>query len=164
MTMANDARKANITHCGVYCGACSWQRGGEDNRHLTEKGRNLEPKELEYWTSCPGCTVGKHRAEDCDFRICATGKNLGHCIECTDFPCERHKEFNGDGVPHHAGSIASLTFLKENGADAWLEMQEKIWTCACGANLSWYLQRCLKCGKEARPLKKDRTVVYQIYL
>lgn len=144
---------SSVTFCGVHCGACSWQRGGEDGRHLTERAKTLDPKELEFWTSCPGCGAGEHRA-DCDFRICAKAKGMDRCLDCDDFPCKLHKDFNSDGVAHHANSIASLKFLKENGGDAWLEMQEKKWSCACGAKLSWYQQKCFKCGKEASPLKR----------
>ena len=43
--------------------------------------------------------------------------------------------------------IDSLEYLKENGEDAWLAMQEKKWLCSCGSNLSWYLKHCLHCGK-----------------
>ena len=141
-------KKAFITYCGVYCGACRWRRAGQekDDRHLSEKTRTLEPKELQYWLACPGCRAGQHRA-DCDFRICAEGKGLTRCIDCPEFPCKLHQEFNSDGVPHHSHSIESLAALKELGEDGWLEMQEKKWTCSCGAKLSWYLKRCLKCGK-----------------
>lgn len=140
--------KDYVTYCGVYCGACSHRLTGvtRDPRHMTEKAKQLDPKELKYWTSCPGCRVGGHRA-DCDFKICATGKKVNHCVDCTEFPCWRHKEFNSDGVPHHAGSLASLAVLKENGEGAWLEMQRKKWTCSCGTKLSWYLKQCLKCGR-----------------
>ena len=144
--MSNDP-KANITYCGVYCGACSLRNAGQeqDHRHLTEKARKLDPEELQYWITCPGCKVGSHRA-DCDFRICATSKDLIHCVDCADFPCKLHVDFNNDGTPHRANSIASLTILKDKGEEAWLEFQEKKCTCSCGAQLSWYLQKCLKCG------------------
>lgn len=146
--MNNNPKTEHISYCGVYCGACSLRLAGveEDLRHLTEKARNLDPTELQYWLSCPGCRSGSHRS-DCDFRICATGKGLNHCIDCAEFPCTLHQDFNDDGVKHHANSIASLTTLKNLGEDAWLELQEKKWVCSCGARLSWYLHECLQCGK-----------------
>lgn len=146
--MTNNLNKEYIAYCGVYCGACSLRLAGQDEdlRHLTEKARNLEPSELQYWLTCPGCRSGSHRS-DCDFRICATGKGLNHCIDCAEFPCKLHEEFNSDGAPHHANSIARLTELKNMGEDAWLAAQEKKWVCSCGARLSWFLPECLKCGK-----------------
>jgi len=142
-------KKSQVPYCGVYCGACSLRLGGTDEHHLTSRAKAMDPKEKEYWTSCPGCRTGDHRA-DCDFRICAMAKRLEHCVDCVDFPCGMHKEFNSDGVPHHAGSLASLAFLKEYGAEAWFRMQDGKWTCGCGAGLSWYLERCLGCGVEGR--------------
>jgi hypothetical protein len=53
-------------------------------------------------------------------------------------------------MPHHAAAIGNLTELKNTGEDAWLAAQEKKWTCQCGAKLSWYLQKCLKCGLPLR--------------
>jgi len=154
--MAENHRKSNLTYCGAFCGACGWRLAGttKDDRYLTEKAKALEPKELEYWLSCPGCKVGEHRA-DCDFRICAKSKDLERCVDCQEFPCQRHEDFNSDGVPHHANSLASLKVLKEQGEDAWLDMQEKRWTCSCGAKQSWYLQKCVNCGKEANPVRKQ---------
>ena len=141
-------KKVNITYCGVYCGACSWKWAGKENdeHHLTERGKMLEPMEKQYWLACPGCKVGSHRS-DCEFRICAEGRGLDRCVDCAEFPCKRHEDFNNDGVQHHANTIASLNALKNNGEEAWLGMQEKRWTCSCGARLSWYLKSCLKCGK-----------------
>jgi hypothetical protein len=57
-------------------------------------------------------------------------------------------------VAHHADTIASLKFLKENGEEAWIKMQKERWTCACGERLSWYQAKCFKCGKGASPLKR----------
>ena len=141
-------KKAYITLCGVFCGGCGLRLAGleNDDRHLSERAKQNDPEELKYWKTCPGCRAGHHR-DDCDFKICVANKNLNHCIDCPDFPCHLHEEFNSDGVPHHSNSLASLEYLKENGAEAWLAMQEKKWLCSCGANLSWYLKNCLKCGK-----------------
>lgn len=146
--MKTSFKKGDVTYCGVYCGACHWKRASRENdeRHLTEKRRMLESIEKQYWLACPGCKVGSHRA-DCEFRICAESRGLDRCVDCNEFPCKRHVDFNNDGVQHHANSLASLNVLKNDGEDVWLELQEKRWTCSCGAKLSWYLKSCLKCGK-----------------
>lgn len=144
--------KTFITYCGVYCGSCGLRTAGveRDERHLSPRAARLDSIEKAYWTSCPGCRSGEHRA-DCDFRICATSKGHELCIHCADFPCERHREFNSDGVPHHAGALASLEQLKAVGEVAWLDSQRERWTCRCGAPLTWYLAHCLKCGAPSEP-------------
>jgi hypothetical protein len=148
--MDSKAERGYITHCGVYCGACSHRLTGQehDPRHMTSKAKQLDPEELKYWTSCPGCGSDNYRA-DCDFKICATAKNVDRCVDCDQFPCQAHKEFNSDGVPHHAGALASLAVLREKGEEAWLIFQRKKWTCDCGARLSWYLRACVNCGRPA---------------
>jgi hypothetical protein len=150
--MNDTNEKSFITYCGVYCGSCGLRMTGveEDERHLSHWAARLDSAEKACWTSCPGCRSGEHRA-DCDFRICASAKGHEHCIHCEAFPCTLHEEFNSDGVPHHAGSLASLESLKEVGPAAWLGYQRKRWTCACGAPLSWYLTHCLKCGAPSAP-------------
>jgi len=155
----NDANETSfITYCGVYCGSCGLRRAGveKDERHLTLRAARLDPAERRFWTSCPGCRSGDYRT-DCDFRICATSKGHELCVDCENFPCERHREFNSDGVPHHAGAQASLELLKEIGAEAWLGVQRARWTCSCGAPLTWYLTRCLKCGAPSEPCVTRKT-------
>lgn len=145
-------RNEFITYCGVYCGSCGLRLAGveKDERHLSPRAAKLDPTEKAYWTSCPGCRSGEHRA-DCDFRICATARGHEHCIHCEDFPCKLHAEFNSDGVPHHAESLASLKLLNDVGSEAWLDHQRRKWTCDCGARLSWYLPHCLQCGAPSKP-------------
>ena len=152
--MDTNSEKRFVTYCGVYCDACSWKRARVENdeRHLSPRGKTLGSIQKQYWLSCPGCRVGTHRS-DCEFRICAESRNLEHCVNCDEFPCKRHKNFNEDGVQHHANSLSSLNVLKNEGEEAWLEMQEKKWTCSCGTKLSWYLKSCLKCGK---PVHQER--------
>jgi len=146
-----------VTYCGVYCGSCHLKMAGveRDERHLSPRAAKLDAAEKAYWTSCPGCRSGEHRA-DCEFRICATARGHEHCIHCEAFPCKLHVEFNSDGVPHHAGAQESLKLLKEIGAEAWLDHQREKWTCACGARLSWYLPHCLKCGAASAPCVTQR--------
>ena len=154
--MKADSKKMGIPYCGAYCGACSWKLASteSDERHLTHKRfETFEPREKQYFLACPGCRVGNYRS-DCDFRVCAESRRLEHCIDCTEFPCKRHEDFNSDGVQHHANSIAGLNVLKNEGADAWLRIQETKWTCSCGAKLTWYLESCLKCGRPVRLEKR----------
>ena len=56
----------------------------------------LNCKEL-FGFDCKGC-VNESNAPwgDCEIKICCEGKNLSHCGECTDFPCEALKRFSYD--------------------------------------------------------------------
>jgi hypothetical protein len=98
--------------------------------------------------SCPGCKLDKH-GSDCEIRECAKSKELDHCGLCSDFPCDKITEFNNDGVLHHAEVIENLTMLRDSGEEQWLSVQEQKWRCPCGAKLSWYTKKCLKCGRPA---------------
>jgi hypothetical protein len=55
------------------------------------------------------CTCGNH-----DFRICCTEKQINHCGECSDFPCEDYLEFGEDGLAHHKKAMEYLLSLKAN--------------------------------------------------
>jgi len=67
---------------------------------------------------CKGCW---NTTDDCffkcgcgsrDFRICCTEKQISHCGECSDFPCEHYKIFVGD-LDHHKKAMEYLLSLRE---------------------------------------------------
>jgi hypothetical protein len=137
-----------IAYCGLYCGACSFKVAfDEKNRlHLKDmpsKYDQYKNAELEF---CPGCRLDNQRG-GCKIRNCAISKDLTNCGECIDFTCAILKEFNYDGMLHHADCIPNLIMIKEKGMDYFLDYQEKHWTCICGAKTSWYLQNCVRCNK-----------------
>jgi hypothetical protein len=137
-----------LAYCGLYCGACSFKVAfDEQNRqHLKEmpaKYDQYKNAELEF---CPGCRLD-HQRGSCKIRNCAISKDLTNCGECIDFPCAILKEFNYDGIPHHADCISNLRMIKEKGIDYFLDHQEKYWTCTCKARTSWYLKSCVRCKK-----------------
>ena len=67
---------------------------------------------------CKGCW---NRSDDCFFkgcfhcglRMCCEEKQLNHCGECCDFPCEKYINFVGD-LEHHRIAMERLISLKEN--------------------------------------------------
>jgi hypothetical protein len=143
MTNNNDF----IAYCGLYCGACSFKVGFDENNRAHLEGipaqyKRYADKPLQF---CAGCRQLKQCGHG--FKECAEKHNVMHCGLCDEFPCQRIKDFNNDGALHHAEVITNLKRLKEIGEQAWLKEQEKRWTCECGAKKSWYLVKCPKCGK-----------------
>jgi hypothetical protein len=144
-----------IAYCGLYCGACSFKVASEEqNREhlmgMPPKYDYLKNSPLEH---CPGCRMD-HRCGDCAIRDCALGRHLEYCSLCQDFPCDRLKMFNNDGIPHHAESIGNLNLLKQIGAEEWVNLQNEHWKCLCGERYSWYLQKCRKCSSSHQPTEE----------
>ncbi len=69
---------------------------------------------------CKGCW---NATDDCffkcgchpsrDFRVCCAEKQINHCGECCDFPCEPYMEFVGD-LEHHKKAMEYLSSLKQS--------------------------------------------------
>ncbi len=60
---------------------------GQDGFSFPEFRKGLEW--LASHTECPGCREGRG-LDDCPIRVCALGRNLGHCYECPDLePCDK---------------------------------------------------------------------------
>ena len=139
--------KALIAYCGLYCGGCSFKAASEtgDMGHILAMPAKYDKykKEPPGALACPGCRL-ENQCGACKIRDCAAGKKLLHCGECDIFPCKLLLDFNNDGQPHHALAVENLKALKSKGAECWLAEQKKMFTCACGARLSWYTDRCLK--------------------
>ena len=138
-----------IAYCGLYCGACSFKTAVEEGvaEHVLSMPERYDKFKSEpFGTPCPGCRL-ENLCGQCGMRDCAAGKELAHCGQCDDFPCEKVQSFNDDGAPHHAEAIANLRLLRELGEERWLELQKEKWTCSCGRRLSWYHKTCSACGK-----------------
>lgn len=138
-----------LAYCGLYCGACSFkvaydEKNPQHIKNMPSKYDQYKNAKLEF---CPGCRLDNQRG-GCKIRNCAISKDLTNCGECIDFPCAILKEFNYDGMPHHADCIPNLIMIKGKGVDSFLDYQEKYWTCSCGAKTSWYLRNCTRCKEK----------------
>ena len=139
--------KELIAYCGLYCGACSFKLAYDENdkehiNHMPVKYEKFRNIPLEF---CPGCKL-ENKCGDCAIRNCAVSKNLNNCSQCNEFPCEKIKIFNNDGIPHHGEAIENLKLFKKIGEEKWLDFMSKKWTCNCGSKISWYYRSC-KCKK-----------------
>jgi len=145
-----------IAYCGLYCGACSFKLTYEEkNREhvfamisvLPEKYSECEDEPIEEFL-CYGCRDERSTDKDgCSIYCCVKNKGLAHCGLCDEFPCSEIESMDNDTQPHHTGIIENLKMLRERGEEYWLRIQEKQWTCECGAKRSWYLKTCLNCSK-----------------
>lgn len=137
-----------LAYCGLYCGACSFKVAYEENRreHLQQMPARYDKLKDMVLEDCPGCRL-ENQCGNCAMRDCAREKELDHCAQCDEFPCDHVTQFNNDGAPHHGEVIENLKQLRELGEEQWLEAQKKKWTCECGSPYSWYLRACLRCGR-----------------
>ena len=146
-----------VAPCGLYCGACSIRSAYNRNDSVLLKamadgvslylGHKVEAKDL----ACKGCLsdVVSISCRECKMRDCAFSKGLKYCSECIDSPCELIKNFNNDGLLHHAEVLYNIRHQREIGVDAWIKEQDKRWRCpGCSAETDWYANKCHSCGAD----------------
>ncbi|UCH89485.1 MAG: DUF3795 domain-containing protein [Thermoplasmata archaeon] len=140
----------DLAYCGIYCPECSFKVAYETQRNehvldMPEKYDSFKNADLVNY-KCSGC---KHEntCGDCKIKDCAISHNLEHCGECNDFPCEIILNFSNDGILHHKKAIDNLYYVRINGIEGFLRKIDKQLKCDCGERLSWYLKKCIECGK-----------------
>ncbi len=138
------------TYCGIYCGACSIAARGRTGRADAFAAclGGVPREEL----ACGGCKSDTIYAgcSICSLRRCAREKNVAHCIDCVDYPCKSYSTWQtmAKFLPHTREAASSLEAMKLDGADRWLDAQEKRWSCPdCGTPFSWYASACANCGR-----------------
>jgi hypothetical protein len=145
--------------CGIYCGTCPGYLAYRENdieqleKRAQRHGITIEEAQCngcfsdKVMPSCVECRLG--------FRKCAREHKVTWCFECSDFPCQRLKDFSDihivDGISHHAHVIDELQYMKEQGIEAWLAKQEKGGRCPqCGKRLYWFTRVCPGCQTQIR--------------
>jgi hypothetical protein len=131
----NEMRAELIAPCGMNCRLCyAYQR----EKKKCSGCRN--ESDIKYKTK--GCT-------SCIIKNCPTIKNndSGFCYECDKFPCQRLKQLDKRyRTKYHMSMLENLEAIKEYGLDAFLQQEEKRWTCSeCGSLVSVHKEACLKC-------------------
>lgn len=155
------------SYCGIYCGACdimkSYKTGDKSklasfwNETVVQKLHkgmglsydNSRPFEL----TCHGCKSDTLfvNCRVCNIRKCAIEKNIEHCIDCREYPCNTISEFNKMAffLPHVKYNHTNMEKIKKDGVDRWLSEQESRWKCpGCNTGFSWYSDRCGNCGRD----------------
>ena len=153
------ANREMIGICGLYCGDCPFylaSRIGDDEQlESLSRATGLAKKDI-VCDGClsdrvaPECRVCKH-----GFRACAGEHGVTWCSECGDFPCERLQDFSRqhvvNGICHHEGVIKDLAYLRDNGPESWLALQENRSQCpSCGDKWYWFSRECKSCRTKIR--------------
>ena len=108
--------------------------------------------------ACPGCrAVGAGKSSSCatcKIKNCAKLAELGSdfCVVCQDFPCYLIKRLDQRYRTKYAAQpIENLHFIRLNGLAAFIEQEDRQWTCPhCGARLCMHKPQCGICGREWR--------------
>jgi hypothetical protein len=152
-----------VASCGLYCGACPMYLQSQQK----DDQKTSAPKQQFGGgmgnVICDGC-LGNGRiasfCRSCAIRDCATKKTkTKRCADCSDYPCSRITAFNNDGMVHHSEVLENCRKLRSMGIKDWAKYEEERWHCPqCKTNISWYLEKCPKCGEKRSdrlfPLKK----------
>lgn len=139
-----------IAPCGMDCSLCISHQFWEHD--LNKKGFHRK--------YCPGCLPRgencTHMGDKCE--LLAGGK-VRFCFECQMFPCKRLKSLDKRYcTKYHMSMIENLLFIKENGMEKFLEMEEEKWRCPeCGGIKCCHNDLCLNCDFDL--LRQNKKVV-----
>ena len=132
-------------YCGLYCGAGPILLN-------TKAGTEAEP--------CHGCKSEQPTGycAVCGIKVCARGRGHAFCNECPEYEgCALMEKFLKDGKwPYQQAAARNLESIRQLGISAWLEAQERRWSCAsCDAAHSWWDDACPRCGQSTASYKAD---------
>lgn len=84
----------NLSSCGIDCDSC---------KYSIEKG-------------CPGCHMqkGKPFWGECELYQCASDRNIKHCGECNEFPCDELKKWASSENPERIQNLIDYMDLKDS--------------------------------------------------
>jgi Protein of unknown function (DUF3795) len=115
-----------LAYCGIYCGGCS---------NFLQNA------------NCAGCRTETELLADCPTIVCAQKKDIIHCGECSEFPCQMQHDFYNDGVAHHALALKNIQATAKMGLENWLEFMKTDSLCSCGNKRYWLSELCPDCKK-----------------
>lgn len=136
-----------IAPCGLNCALCT--------RHLQKE------------SPCPGCSGPDEQKPDCcriRCRIvsCRIRRTLedGFCDACEKYPCAdvMEKELRYTSTyPMIETPLANLSFIRQNGMDAFLELEKERWSCpACRGVICVHDGVCASCAAEYTQRRPSR--------
>ena len=118
----------NTAACGLDCSNCNLYKATfDESAAQTLVDWFLEEGWIEDSTAaavmekapfCNGCwnDGGEHWCSDCNMLTCCKAKNLEHCAQCGNFPCDEVMAFAKDGLPHHKKAYERLASLHERNS------------------------------------------------
>lgn len=123
---------AMLAPCGINCTVCYV--------HLRAK------------KPCAGCRSNgdgmPQHCRVCRIKDCALGRGVEFCSECSEYPCKIIKRLDKSYRQRYQFSlIESALRLKADGAEVFLQDEQKRWICGyCGGLISLHDQICSECG------------------
>ncbi len=91
-----------VPACGVFCGGC--------------------PTYTRERRPCPGADINIARCSKCKtFHLCCEEKNIKHCHECNDFPCDKFKSFTKRWLKYGQNFIDNQKLIKKLGTEQFLK-------------------------------------------
>lgn len=126
-----------IAPCGLNCALCK--------------------RALQKESPCPGCLGDDSQkpefcANRCLIHHCELRKSLPdrYCDSCEKYPCKDviEKEIRySNAYPLIETPIGNLSYLRENGMDAFLQREDERWRCpACHGTVCVQTGVCAECG------------------
>lgn len=156
--MEQDVKKL-VGICGIYCGTCPQYLAPRlnDTEELgnIQKATGVRVEEIR----CDGCMSDRlfpsSAACKHGFRQCAAEKKVTWCFQCSDFPCQRLRDFRDvhivNGISHHEHLIEHLESMREKGVEQWVAEQEAEARCpACGIPIYWHARECPNCHERVK--------------
>jgi len=147
--------RALVGRCGLYCGACGIYRAYKDDGDyldMVSKSWDMPKGKIR----CEGCQALTPRCwgTGCERVKCLDDKGYEFCYECEKFEnrsCEKYEYIASRYLERGEDVRESLRRIKLGETDQWLEEQEMRWRClSCGHPISWYGEKCFKCGAQIR--------------
>jgi len=117
-----------VASCGLDCGLCElYVCGHNHDLYLKFVERGIPKDKL----PCDGCKSVEGNCPVagavCETYKCATGKEVGFCFECNEFPCEKlHPAANRADILPHNMKVFNLCTIKRIGLDAFVERSPAI--------------------------------------
>lgn len=99
--MDKKPKKREIAYCGIICSSCPAYRSARKPRPRAQirVARLWSTKENQYEAcdiTCKGCTEAWGRkfshCINCKVRECARKRQIRHCGECDEYPCQKLKD------------------------------------------------------------------------
>ncbi|MBE0600539.1 MAG: DUF3795 domain-containing protein, partial [Firmicutes bacterium] len=108
--------------------------------------------------TCPGCIPrGQHCLHMRDVCDTVGQGRVRFCFECPDFPCPRLQRLDKRyRTKYHMSMIGNLLSMQQNGLDAFLKEQTRVWICKkCGEALRCcHNGLCLSCEADVLQTNK----------
>jgi hypothetical protein len=117
--------------CGIHCEECDIRVAGETGDRAAQKliaewiveNCNVECRPSQI--RCGGCwgPPDRHWSEGCKVMLCAKGRGLRLCVDCSEYPeCETLESFYRGG--EYESARATLKRISEIGLDDWVRERE----------------------------------------